>query len=180
MTSRQRPLVVLVGPPGAGKTTVAALLAERLGTDVRDTDADVEAAVGATIADYFVDAGEPAFRVEEAAAVRTALAEHLGVLALGGGAVLDARTRADLAGHTVVFLDVGIAEAASRVGLNTARPLLLGNVRSQMKALMDARRPVYEAVASHVVLTDGLTPAEAAEHVMRVLGMSPTEEDTSS
>ncbi|MGH1562893.1 shikimate kinase [Mumia sp. DW29H23] len=165
-----RPVVVLVGPPGAGKSTVAALLAESLGVAVRDTDTDIEEAQGTTIGELFVTSGEEHFRELEAVAVAAALAEHRGVLALGGGAVMRAENRDALAGHTVVFLDVGLAEAASRVGLTSTRPLLLGNVRSQMKSLLDARRPTYEAVATHVVLTDGRTPAAIAEEILTLLG----------
>ncbi|KHL12221.1 shikimate kinase [Mumia flava] len=163
------PRVVLVGPPGAGKSTVAALLGEAWGVAVRDTDADVEALTGTAIADLFVERGEAHFRDLEAGAVARALAEHDGVLALGGGAVMRPETREALAGHPVVFLDVGLAEAASRVGLTTSRPLLLGNVRSQMKALLDERRPVYTEVAAHVVPTDGRTPDEVAQAVLSLI-----------
>jgi shikimate kinase len=164
------PVVVLVGPPGAGKSTVAALLGEALGVDVRDTDADIEASTGQAIGDLFVTEGEAHFRALEVDAVAAALAEHRGVLALGGGAVMRPETQEVLRGHTVVFLDVGLAEAASRVGLASTRPLLLGNVRSQMKALLDARRPMYEAVATHVVLTDRRTPEDVAEEILSLLG----------
>ncbi|KAA1423266.1 shikimate kinase [Mumia zhuanghuii] len=170
MTADVRPVVVLVGPPGAGKSTVAALLAESLGVEVRDTDTDIETATGTPIADLFVTHGEAHFRALEVDAVATALGEHRGVLALGGGAVMRDETQAALRGHTVVFLDVGLAEAASRVGLSSARPLLLGNVRSQMKALLDSRRPTYEAVATHVISTDGRTPTEVAEEILTLLG----------
>jgi shikimate kinase len=159
------PRVVLVGPMGAGKTTVGRILAERWGTGVRDTDEDVEAVVGKSVQDIFVDDGEAAFRALEKAAVTRALAEHDGVLSLGGGAVLDPDTRALLAGRPVVFLRVGLADASRRVGLGQGRPLLLGNVRSRIKALLEERNPVYEAVAALVVDTDGRTPAEVAAEI---------------
>jgi shikimate kinase len=160
------PAVVLVGVPGAGKTTVGQALATRLGVSFRDTDADVEATTGRVIADIFVESGEPEFRRLEAEAVRRALAAHGGVLALGGGAVLDPDTRARLAGRPVVWLRVGLAAASQRAGLSTARPVLLGNVRAQMKALMDARAPLYAEVAALVVDTDALSPDAAVEAIM--------------
>ncbi len=160
-----RPRVVLVGPPGAGKSTVAAMLADQWSVGARDTDADVEASAGKTVADIFVDDGEAAFRALEHEAVARALVEHAGVLSVGGGAVTGEQTRALLAGHTVVFLDVGLAEAAARVGLGTTRPLLLGNVRGRLKALLDARRPLYTEVAVATVETDGRTPEEVAAAV---------------
>lgn len=169
MSTEVRPVVVLVGPPGAGKSTVAALLAEALDVTARDTDSDIEAAAGTTIADLFVTEGEERFREIEVLAVRDALAEHGGVLALGGGAVMREETQRALEDHVVVFLDVGLADAAARVGLGSSRPLLLGNVRSQMKTLLDARRPVYESVATHVVRTDGRTPEDVAEEILRLL-----------
>ena len=159
------PRVVLVGPMGAGKSTVAAILAERWGVSVRDTDADIEATEGREISEIFVDDGEAAFRALERAAVATALAEHDGVLSLGGGAVLDPGTREALAGHEVVFLNVGLSDAVKRVGLGVGRPLLLGNVRSRVKALLDERLPVYRAVATVEVDTDGRTPEEVAADV---------------
>jgi shikimate kinase len=152
---------------GAGKTTVAALLAETWGVSARDTDADVEAAEGRPVAEIFVDEGEAYFRALERAAVAAALAEHDGVLAVGGGAVLDAETRASLAGHRVVFLRVGLSEAVKRVGLGTSRPLLLGNVRARIKALLDERTPVYESLSSETVDTDGRTPGEVADEIAR-------------
>src|SRR5215213_1341343 len=149
------PRAVLVGAMGAGKTTVAGLLAEGWGVAVRDTDSDIEATEGRSVAEIFVDSGEAYFRDLEAEAVAEALATHTGVLALGGGAVLDVGTRAALAGHRVVFLRVGLSDAVKRVGLGSSRPLLLGNVRARIKALLDERTPVYESVAVIAVDTDG-------------------------
>ncbi|MDR6595459.1 shikimate kinase [Saccharothrix longispora] len=161
------PRFVVLGPPGAGKTTVGRLLAERLGVTFRDTDDDVVAAAGKPISDIFTTDGEPAFRALEERAVAAGLADHDGVLALGGGAVLSAATRERLAGHTVVFLGVGTAEGVRRTGLSTARPLLAGvNPRSTFKALLDARLPLYREVATIEVLTDDLAPERVVDAVL--------------
>ncbi|HEX6888200.1 MAG TPA: shikimate kinase [Candidatus Nanopelagicales bacterium] len=159
--------------PGSGKSTVGALLARRLGVGFRDTDADVEASTTRSIADLFVESGEPEFRRLEAAAVARALAEHDGVLALGGGAVVDPATRAALAKHPVVWLRVGLAAASQRAGLSGARPVLLGNVRAQMKALMDARAPLYAEVARVTVDTDAHTADETVEAILVALAAPP-------
>jgi shikimate kinase len=166
VTARRGPRVVLVGSMGAGKTTVGERLAKAWGVALRDTDHDVEAVEGRSVSDIFVESGEEYFRVREHEAVVAALAEHDGVLALGGGAVLDQRTRDALADHPVVFLKVGLADAAKRVGLGVGRPLLLGNVRSRMKTLLDERLPVYESVADAVVDTDGRDAEEVAAAVV--------------
>ncbi|MFD4938520.1 shikimate kinase [Streptomyces virginiae] len=163
------PLVVLVGPMGSGKSTVGALLAERLGVPYRDTDADIVAAQGREISDIFVDEGEPYFRDLERQAVATAVAGHTGVLALGGGAVLDEGTRALLAGLPVAYLSMDVEEAVRRVGLGAARPLLAVNPRRQWRELMDARRPLYTEVARVVVATDDRTPEEVAQAVLDAL-----------
>lgn len=166
------PRVVLVGPPGAGKSTIGSALARRLGVDFRDTDADVEATLGKPISDVFVDDGEAVFRAAERSAVAAALDEHDGVLALGGGAVVDPATRARLRGHQVVFLDVSLASAVSRVGLARDRPLLLGSPRSQLKTLMDARRPWYAEVATVTVDTSTSEPADVVEAIVASLDAS--------
>ena len=159
------PRVVLVGPMGAGKSTVAGLLGARWGLPVRDTDHDIETVSGKSISEIFVDDGEAHFRALERAAVATALGEHDGILALGGGAVLDPGTRERLDGQRVVFLRVGLSDAVKRVGLGVGRPLLLGNVRARVKALLDERTPVYDAVATVTVDTDGKTPEQVADEV---------------
>jgi shikimate kinase len=164
-----QPAVILVGPPGAGKSTVGQVLAERLGARFRDTDADIVAAQGRTIAEIFVEEGEEHFRTLERAAVTAALQTHPGVLALGGGSVMDPRTRAALAGLPVVFLDVGLKDAVRRVGLDTPRPLLAVNPRARWRELMEQRRPLYTEVARAVVLTDGRTPQDVAEEILDVL-----------
>ncbi|GGQ31743.1 shikimate kinase [Streptomyces roseolilacinus] len=166
------PLVVLVGPMGSGKSTVGALLAERLGVPYRDTDADIVAAEGREVSDIFVEDGEPRFRELERAAVRAALAEHTGVLALGGGAVLDDGTRALLAGLPVAYLSMDVEEAVRRVGLGAARPLLAVNPRRRWRELMEARRHLYTEVARVVVATDDRTPEEVADAVLDALELS--------
>ncbi len=163
------PKLVLVGAMGAGKTTVGRRVADAWDVAFRDTDHDIEATEGRTVSDIFVDSGEARFRELEREAVAAALAEHDGVLALGGGAVLDERTRAALAGHCVVFLRVGLSDAARRVGLGVSRPLLLGNVRGRIKQLIDERTPLYESVAAHVVDTDGLDVDEVVAQVTRLV-----------
>ena len=161
--------IVLVGPMGVGKSTVGGLLAERLDCAYRDTDDDIVAEQGRTIADIFVDEGEPAFRAVEKQAVQRALAEHDGVLALGGGSILDEDTRKLLAGHRVVYLSMDVEEAVQRTGLNAARPLLAVNPRRQWRELMEARRHLYTEVADAVVATDGRTPEEVTQAVLDAL-----------
>ena len=159
------PVAVLIGPPGAGKSTVGALLAARLKVAFTDTDAEVEATAGKPVSDIFIEDGEPAFRELERAAVARALADSDGVVALGGGAVLDPETQRLLAGRTVVYLETGFAAAAKRVGLGQARPLLIGNPRATLKALLDARLPVYESLATITVGTDDREAGQIADEI---------------
>ena len=166
VSSGHRPVAVLVGPPGSGKSTVGAALAARLGVELHDTDAAIETAAGRSISDIFVDDGEPAFRSLERAEVARALANERGVVALGGGAVMDPTTRAALAGHPVVFLDVSIADASKRIGFDRSRPLLAVNPRASWVAMMKDRRPVYEQVAAVRVDTAGRTPDDIADEIV--------------
>ncbi|MFI7607325.1 shikimate kinase [Micromonospora sp. NPDC049366] len=164
-----RPVCVLVGAPGSGKTTVGRALADALGVEFRDTDLDIETLAGKPIPEIFVDEGEAHFRTLERAAVAAALASCDGVLALGGGAVLADETRAGLVGHTVVHLSVELSDAVKRVGLGAGRPLLAINPRATLKHLMDQRRPLYAEVATATVATDGRSPEEIAAEIAALL-----------
>ncbi|HZA72243.1 MAG TPA: shikimate kinase [Propionibacteriaceae bacterium] len=161
--------IVLVGAPGAGKTTVGLALADRLGVAFADADSVIVDRVGKPVAEIFADDGEEAFRALEEQ-VTAELLDRPGVLALGGGAVLSPRTRAALRGRRVVWLRVGLAGAVRRVGMDTARPLLLGNVRGRLLALLNERAPLYAEVATQVVDTDELDPAAIAEQIASALG----------
>lgn len=169
MTQADGPRVVLVGPMGAGKSTVARLLAAHWDVAVRDTDTDIEAIAGKPVSEIFVEDGEEHFRALERDAVAAALAEHQGVLALGGGAVLAPETRDRLSGHRVAYLQVGVADAVRRVGLGHGRPLLLGNVRARVTKLLEERAPVYEAVATLTVDTSGRTAEDVAAEIIEAL-----------
>jgi shikimate kinase len=165
-----RPLVVLVGPPGAGKTSVGAALADRLGVPLRDVDADIESHQGRSISDIFTTDGEDHFRALERAAVAAALAEHDGVLALGGGAVLDVGTRELLRGHRVVFLSVSMPQGVQRTGMAANRPLLVGvNPRATFKALLAARLPLYREIAVLEVDTDAVDAIQVAATIVEKL-----------
>ena len=163
------PIAVVVGPPGAGKTTVGQAVAELLGVSFADTDALIEATAGKPIPEIFFDDGEAAFRKLEVAAIGSALESFDGVLAVGGGAILNDGTRAALAAHTVVFLSVGLADAVKRVGLGVGRPLLSINPRATLKFLLEQRRPLYAEVATHTIATDARTPDEIAAEVAALL-----------
>jgi shikimate kinase len=165
----KRPVCVIVGPPGAGKSTVGQLVAANLGLPFRDADSDIERRAGKSIPDIFVDDGEDRFRELERVAVVEALDGFAGVLALGGGAVQSDEIRAALRGHRVVFLSVELADAAQRVGLGVGRPLLAINPRATMKYLLEQRRPLYREVATVTVATDGVDPADVATTVLAAL-----------
>jgi shikimate kinase len=167
--SNARPVCVLVGAPGSGKSSVGWRLAQLLGVHFRDTDADIEQQAGRSIPDIFLDDGEEHFRTLERRAVAAALATFDGVVALGGGAVLDERTREALAGHTVVFLSVELPDAIKRVGLGQGRPLLAINPRATLRHQLEQRRPLYEQVATATVATDGRTPDDVAAEVAAVV-----------
>ncbi|MDK3257949.1 shikimate kinase [Blastococcus capsensis] len=168
------PALVLVGPPASGKTTVGTAVAAARDLPFRDSDRDIEVETGTTIADLFVAHGEPHFRALEERAVARALAEHAGVLALGGGAVISAATRELLVaygrgGGTVVWLDVDVASAARRVGLSRDRPLLAVNPRAMLRTMLEERAPLYAGVATHPVATAGRAPEEVVADVLAVL-----------
>lgn len=157
-------MIVLVGAPGSGKSTVGRLLGRELGLPFTDIDQVIEARAGRSIAEIFADDGEPAFRVLEESTTLELLTEA-GVLGLGGGAVLSERIRAALAGHRVIWLEVGPAAAVQRVGLNQARPLLLGNVRGRLMTLLAERSALYAGVATERVNTDGRRPLEVVAEI---------------
>jgi shikimate kinase len=163
------PVAVLIGPPGAGKSTVGPMLAELLGVPFAETDAMVEQMAGKPVSDIFVSDGEAVFRAAERDAVARAMASHPGVLALGGGAVMDPATQRLLAGQRVVYLRTGFAAAVHRTGLDTPRPLLAVNPRARMRELLAERLPVYEGLAWITVDTDGRDPQEIADEAAATL-----------
>ncbi|MEP6628898.1 MAG: shikimate kinase [Lapillicoccus sp.] len=160
-----RPVAVVIGPPGSGKTVTGRALAAVLGVPFHDTDEEIVRREGRSIADIFVDDGEAAFRALERAEVARALESERGVVAVGGGAPIDAPTGVLLAGHTVVLLEVGIADAARRIGFDRSRPLLSVNPRASWIAMMNERRPVYQSLATHRVDTGGRTPEDVATEI---------------
>jgi shikimate kinase len=168
------PVLVLVGPPASGKTTVGTAVAAALGVAFRDTDRDVELTTGSSVPDLFVEYGEPYFRDLERAAVARALAEHDGVLALGGGAVMHADTRQLLVAHgdgggVVVWLDVDLPSAAKRVGLSRDRPLLAVNPRAMLRTMLEDRAPLYREVSTATVPTSNRTTDDVVAEVLTLI-----------
>ncbi|GAB96349.1 shikimate kinase [Kineosphaera limosa] len=181
-------LIVVIGPPGAGKSTVGQLLAQRLDVAFVDTDVIIERTEGRTIPEIFVDSGEEAFRAVERQAVTDALTGAVAelspgqpaVISLGGGAILADQTQAALGqGHTVIFLDVALRDAARRAGFDQGRPLLALNPRGQWLALMQHRRPIYESLATHIVDTGGRTAQEVVDAIVVTLNEAAVEGDAS-
>ena len=173
------PAAVLIGPPGAGKSAVGPLLAERLGVQFRDTDADVAAAAGAPVGDIFIGQGEQAFRELELAAAASALGAdgglhtHGGVLALGSGAILDQQVQRWLDGLPVVYLAADFGTIARRIGLDRPRVVVPGNPRGRLRAMLEERRALYERLACLTVPTDDLDPAELADQIAEKLSERP-------
>ncbi len=166
------PVLILVGVPGAGKTTVGQALAAALGVEFDDTDQLIERREGRSVGDIFVQDGEQRFREIEREVVAQAVAGHSGVLALGGGAVLDSDSRGLLRDIPTVWLKVDTDTAVRRVGLNAPRPVLLGNVRGQLKSLTLEREPLYTEVADVSIDTTDRTPDELAAQIITELGVS--------
>lgn len=174
------PKAVLVGLPGSGKSTIGRRLAKALGVGLLDTDVAIEQRTGCSIADIFATDGEQEFRRIEEDVVRAALADHDGVLSLGGGAVTSPGVRAALAGHTVVYLEISAAEGVRRTGGNTVRPLLAGPDRAEKyRALMAKRAPLYRRVATMRVDTNRRNPGAVVRHILSRLQVpSPSEAAT--
>ena len=168
-------VVVLIGPPSAGKSSVGALLAAELGVPFADTDDLVAAAAGKPVGDIFVDDGEPVFRELERAAVARGLESpgqfgpDGGVLALGSGAVLDPDVRRMIAGRPVVYLEAGFATIAKRTGMDRPRVVIPGNPRGMLRAMLEERRPVYAELATITVPTDDMAPEEVAADLAKRL-----------
>ena len=166
-----RAIAVLIGSPGSGKSTVGEALARRLDADLLCTDTEIEKRAGKPISDIFIQDGEEHFRALEREVVAEGLRAWEGVIALGGGSVLNEDTRKELTDHHVVYLQVEFGEAAKRVGMDVARPLLSGNPRTQLRKLLNDRLPIYEGLASVTVPTTEYHPEEIVD---TIVGSLPT------
>lgn len=165
------PRVILIGPPGCGKSTVGAAIAHRLAVAFIDTDTEIERTYGQSISDIFVDKGEDFFRELEFEALKKSLINQDCVLSLGGGAPISQRAQEILrtASSPIIFLDVSLAVAAPRVGFNRDRPLLLSNPRAQWQALAETRRPIYESLASTIIKVDGMSVEELVTAIVELI-----------
>jgi shikimate kinase len=163
--------VVLIGPPGAGKSTIGKALAKEIATEFIDSDSEIERITGKKISDIFVEEGEAVFRKTEVEVVTALLDGFEGVIALGGGAPINTQIQEALTGveYPVIFIDVSISQAANRIGFNKDRPLLLINPRQQWMNLMSERRPIYEKLASQTVNSDSQKPHEVAKLISEKL-----------
>jgi shikimate kinase len=159
--------IVLIGPPGAGKSSIGKSLAKELNLNFIDSDSEIEKISHKKISEIFIEDGEPAFRLLEVDVVRRVLADFDGVISLGGGAPINPEIQEVLRGanYPVVFIDVSIAQAAIRIGFNKDRPLLLVNPRQQWISLMNDRRPIYEKLASQTISSDNQKPHEVAKQI---------------
>lgn len=160
--------VVLIGPPGAGKSSVGKALAKELSLPFIDSDSEIEKAAGKKISEIFVEDGEPHFRAMEVDKVKQLLRDFTGVISLGGGAPINKEIShiLETVDYPVIFIDVSIAQAAIRIGFNKDRPLLLINPRQQWINLMSQRRPVYEKLATDTVSSDSKKPHEVAKIIL--------------
>ncbi len=163
--------IVLIGPPGAGKSSIGKALAKELNLDFIDSDSEIEKISHKKISEIFIEDGEPAFRLLEVDVVKKVLADFNGVISLGGGAPISKEIEEVLgnADYPVVFIDVSIAQAATRIGFNKDRPLLLVNPRQQWISLMNDRRPIYEKLASQTISSDNQKPHEVAKQISQKL-----------
>lgn len=176
-----RPRAVLIGPPGAGKSTIGRRLAQALELPLLDTDAEIERVTGRTIPEIFSEDGEPAFREIEERVVADALAQQEGIVSLGGGAILSERTRKRLAGHTVIYLEISIAEGLRRTGTGAGRPLLAGDdPAKKYRELMRRRRPLYRQAATIRVRTDGRSPGRVVQYLITKLEAEAAASATAS
>lgn len=162
--------IVLIGVPGAGKSTVGKLLSEKLNLNFVDTDLVIEQQAGKSISDIFVQDGEPVFRSIEKQVVADAISNEDCVVSVGGGALMDPNTREIVKNQECVWLQAGLSQAVDRVGMNKNRPLLLGNVRGQLADLMAAREPLYIECAKHVVDTNNMTADQVVEKIIETVG----------
>ena len=162
--------IILIGPPGSGKSTIGKATSRRLNISFTDTDDLIEARSGTSISQIFIDKGEPWFRELEREVLQEELVKLNGVLSLGGGAPLSdfAQELLREKREAIVYLDVSLATAAPRVGFNRDRPLLLSNPRGAWQELMDKRRPIYEALATYIVKVDERAPKDIVDEIVRL------------